>query len=197
MDAYEAAAEGHLVPILLAGEAGIGKTRLAQELTAWAQASDIPVHWGRCLESGGAPALWPWTQVLDGIVSEDGDEGLPALAQDRADQFATFDAVSRVLAAHGDRPRIVVLDDIHQADLASLELLRFLTRTAADVPLLVISTKRTNATINDPDRDVLLGDIARSGRRIELRGLDRGEIEQIVVDLGASTAGEDVTSSPV
>ena len=57
MDAYEAAAEGHLVPILLAGEAGIGKTRLAQELTAWAQASDIPVHWGRCLESGGAPTL--------------------------------------------------------------------------------------------------------------------------------------------
>src|SRR4029079_15962080 len=70
--------------------------------------------------------------------------------------------------------------------------LRFLTRTAADVPLLVISTKRTNATINDPDRDVLLGDIARSGRRIELRSLDRGEIEKIVIDLGASTAGDDV-----
>src|SRR5262245_20988571 len=118
MDAYEAAAEGHLVPVVLAGEAGIGKTRLAQELSERARGRGIPVHWGRCLEAGGAPALWPWAQVLDSFGTEDGTQRLPALAQDGADQFATFDAVGRVLAAHGDRPRIVVLDDIHQADLA-------------------------------------------------------------------------------
>ena len=192
VDAYDAAAEGHLVPVILAGEAGVGKTRLAEELTALAEARGIPVHWGRNLEFGGAPALWPWTQVLDGIGGGNGSQRLLGLAQVGADQFDTFDGVARLLAAHRDQPRIVVLDDLHQADMASLELLRFLTRAAAHVPLLVVGTKRTNATIDDPDRDMLLGDIARSGRRIELRVLDRDEVEEIVVDLGASAAGEDV-----
>ncbi len=49
---------------LLAGEPGIGKTRLAEELAALARERGARVLWGRCWEAGGAPAYWPWTQAL-------------------------------------------------------------------------------------------------------------------------------------
>ena len=50
--------------VLCAGEPGIGKTRLAQELAGIARAGGTAVAWGRCVEAEGAPAFWPWRQVL-------------------------------------------------------------------------------------------------------------------------------------
>ena len=49
---------------LVSGEPGIGKTRLADEIAARAGRKGIRVAWGRCWEGGGAPAFWPWIQVL-------------------------------------------------------------------------------------------------------------------------------------
>jgi predicted ATPase len=51
----------------LAGEPGVGKSRLAQEAAAYARAQGARVVWGRCWEHGGAPAYWPWAQVLRGL----------------------------------------------------------------------------------------------------------------------------------
>src|SRR5256885_8551618 len=50
--------------MLIAGEPGIGKTRLAEELCAVGEARGARVAWGRCWEGGGAPAYWPWVQIL-------------------------------------------------------------------------------------------------------------------------------------
>lgn len=50
--------------VLCVGEPGIGKTRLAQELAGLALATGTAVVWGRCAEAEGAPAFWPWRQVL-------------------------------------------------------------------------------------------------------------------------------------
>src|SRR5262249_21549749 len=55
---------------LLVGEPGIGKTRLADELAMRAAAHPITTLWGRCWESGGAPAYWPWVQILRTYVSQ-------------------------------------------------------------------------------------------------------------------------------
>ena len=52
----------------LAGEPGVGKSRLAQEAASHARAKDLRVVWGRCWEHGGAPAYWPWVQVLRGLT---------------------------------------------------------------------------------------------------------------------------------
>ena len=60
----EATRNGNGRLVLCAGEPGIGKTRLAQELAGIALASGIAVAWGRCVEAEGAPAFWPWRQVL-------------------------------------------------------------------------------------------------------------------------------------
>ena len=56
--------------ILVSGEPGIGKSRLADELGAVARLRGARVLWGRCWEAGGAPAYWPWVQSLRAYVRE-------------------------------------------------------------------------------------------------------------------------------
>src|SRR5216683_3452179 len=58
--------DAHL--FLFHGEPGIGKTRLADELSSLAKARGMQVLWGRCWEGGGAPAYWPWIQVIRGVL---------------------------------------------------------------------------------------------------------------------------------
>ncbi|MEO5767515.1 MAG: ATP-binding protein, partial [Polyangia bacterium] len=53
--------------LFLVGEPGIGKTRLCDEATAAAARAGVPVLWGRAWEAGGAPAYWPWMEVLAGL----------------------------------------------------------------------------------------------------------------------------------
>jgi predicted ATPase len=59
---------GHL--FLVAGEPGIGKSRLADEFAAKAKARGVQVLWGRCWEAGGAPAYWPWVHSLRSCLRE-------------------------------------------------------------------------------------------------------------------------------
>src|SRR5215208_5758462 len=63
-EALDAAAAGRGRMALVAGEPGIGKTRLAEELAAVARRRGVRVLWGRCYEGEGAPAFWPWVEVL-------------------------------------------------------------------------------------------------------------------------------------
>ena len=70
---------------LIAGEPGIGKTRLAEQLAVHALGRGARVLWGRCWEGGGAPAYWPWTQLLRPLL-EGRTEGIHAdMAADSAD----------------------------------------------------------------------------------------------------------------
>jgi predicted ATPase len=72
----DAAVGGRGGVVLLAGEPGIGKTRLAEELAARATARGVVVLWGRCWEGEGAPAFWPWVQVVRAYVQlQAGDPG--------------------------------------------------------------------------------------------------------------------------
>ncbi len=78
--ALEDAIAGRGRLLLLAGEPGIGKTRLADELTAEAAARGARIAWGRCWEGGGAPAYWPWTQILKSLIEQCDPAGLVARA---------------------------------------------------------------------------------------------------------------------
>ena len=64
----DAAAGGRGGVVLLAGEPGVGKTRLAEELAAQATTQGAVVLWGRCWEGEGAPAFWPWVQIVRAYV---------------------------------------------------------------------------------------------------------------------------------
>src|SRR5262245_25463273 len=61
---------------LLVGEPGIGKTRTAEELAAEARLRGADVRWGRCFEGEGAPAFWPWIQILRAYTADGDPEAL-------------------------------------------------------------------------------------------------------------------------
>src|SRR6202163_4824153 len=64
LSACDSGADSDAQLFLIYGEPGIGKTRLADELASRAKARGLQVLWGRCWEGGGAPAYWPWIQVI-------------------------------------------------------------------------------------------------------------------------------------
>jgi eukaryotic-like serine/threonine-protein kinase len=68
--ALDAAGAGSGRLAMLSGEPGIGKTRLARELTDRAAALRPRVVWGRCHEEAGAPPYWPWVRILRAIASD-------------------------------------------------------------------------------------------------------------------------------
>jgi eukaryotic-like serine/threonine-protein kinase len=104
------AGRGRLVA--LAGEAGIGKTRIAEELAAWARTRGTTVLWGRCVEDEGAPAYLPWTQVLRELATSvpavelpdeagallPGAAGAAPPASPEEARFRRFEAISRLLS---------------------------------------------------------------------------------------------------
>jgi DNA-binding CsgD family transcriptional regulator/tetratricopeptide (TPR) repeat protein len=153
--------------ILLAGEPGIGKSRLLDEAVRLAEASGARAVSGRSWEAGGAPSYWLWTEALRTLVADLGPDWWDAHVGDWAHElhdilpevspgsrprgrvdpsearFQLFGAVARFLqAASADRPVVVLLDDLHAADTASLLLLRFLVRHAHEHRLLLVGAYR-------------------------------------------------------
>ncbi|MDN5934016.1 MAG: AAA family ATPase [Pseudonocardia sp.] len=132
-----AAVAGHGRLALVAGEAGIGKTRLAQELAR--SAPDVPAVWGHCVDTDGAPPFWPWLQVLRALGQS---YAAPAHAPESPqDRFLAVDAVAAAVLARA-RPLLVVVDDLHWADESSLLVLRRLADHAPGASLLLVATLR-------------------------------------------------------
>src|SRR5688572_5827515 len=136
--------------VLLAGEAGIGKTTLAQHATDLAERRGAIVRWGRCREAIGAPAFWPWMQVM---------EPWPKVDED-SDRFELFEQVAGALASNAaERGLVVVLDDLHWADDASIRLLDHLASGLHDRRMLVIGTYRDDEVIGSHPLKETLGAI--------------------------------------
>ncbi len=211
--------------VLVSGEAGIGKTRLAEELATRASAAGAAVAWGGAPEGESAPAFWPWVQVLRTILTQAGpgtlptgmlEKGLPGapwLAQLVPDaaallgspgpppaldaesaRFQLYEAVVGILAsAAANRPLVVVLDDLHWADVASLALCGFVAARLRDTRLLVVATYRPAELTRDHPLVPTLADLARQPRlgRIELGGLDRKEVGDFLAGgWGIAPSGE-------
>ncbi|NUS62660.1 MAG: AAA family ATPase, partial [Saccharothrix sp.] len=174
--------------VAIVGEAGIGKTTLADVVARRATAAGIPVAWGRCPDLGQAPPFWLWTQVVRAL-----DAGAdPDLAGfrtgrstdteiDPAARFRTYDAVSALVHATA-RPAglVLVLDDLHAADADSLLLLRYLATTLHTSRALVVATSRPYE--HDPALVATLADLARSPGHRQLRpaGLDADAVADLV-----------------
>lgn len=194
-DAYDAAADGDLVCVLVAGEAGMGKTTLVRAFTDSCRERGIPVHWGSAVEAGGAPVFWPWTRAFrttDADIRELARDRLTARAQD---PFAAFDTLLEMLEVLRDRTppgqaRVMVLEDLHAADQPSLELLRFLTTVAAeDLRLLVIGTTRRAGATAGPGRDELLAEIAERSLRVTPAAFGLDEVRALLAASGAPDDG--------
>lgn len=192
--------------VVLEGEPGIGKTRLADELAAFASANGSRVVWGRSNESGAAPALWSWLPVLRAAVEGAVDEPPPLLAEvlsggapllaghGAAVQFERFDAIADVLEQAGaQRPLVVVLDDLQWADAASIDLLRFLT-TRLQRGVLVVVTVRTLELGDTSALTDILGALGRRhrSRRIRLHGLSAPDTEELLAAVAPGPVRHDV-----
>ena len=148
---------------MLSGEPGIGKTRLAEEISNYASALGMRVLWGRCWEGGGAPAYWPLIQILHAAVADRDNEQLQKLVGPNATEFARLipedqNISTRARGAAGDNRRrigplspvrfdcdiaqnprthgtpLVVVYDLHDADQPSLQMLRFIAVTIKNAP---------------------------------------------------------------
>ena len=168
--------------VLVDGEPGIGKSRLAAEVTA--AANGARVAWGRCHEDDDAPALWPWRQVLAALTGD--PEAVLAGPDDGA--FAAFERMLRALVDASASGRVVVvLDDLHWADPASLRLLSFLAVELQHGPIAVLTTCRP--VDDDPVLAQVRATLARTPgfAHVDLGPLDEAATAQLV----AAVAGPD------
>jgi len=101
----EAAMRSRGSVVIITGEHGIGKTRLARELATIAEAGGMTVLWGRGYSDEGAPSYWPWAEIIDGLVAtSDPAELLTILGADTADVARVIPAVRKLLPLGDDAP---------------------------------------------------------------------------------------------
>ncbi len=197
--------------VLCTGEAGIGKTRLAEEAAASAAARGVPVAWARAADRDSMPPYGLWQLVLDepavrtadddpsgaGLWSRVfGDAERPALADGAdsgsAQRFAMFAEVRRRLV-QAARPRglLLVLDDLQWADEASAVLLADVVRQLRGTLILVLATYRESAASGDTSAGLLPRLAADANtERVDLRGLPAGAVGDMLLAAGLPASAE-------
>lgn len=200
---------GHGRMLVLVGEPGIGKTRTLLELSRRAAALGAQAWFGRCIEDEGAPAFWPWTQILRdgerdrgasallalmGKSAADIAEGLPELRAWLPDlpsaptitqlsaRFRFFDGVTTFLKRAADaHPLVLLFDDLQRADQPTLSLLSFVARHLDRSRLLVAASCRPLAAQDPSVREALTRFIHdASAPCIELDGLGHDDVDRYI-----------------
>jgi predicted ATPase len=212
----EAARTGNGRVVLLSGEPGIGKTRLAAHATLEAHGAGFTVCWATAEEDLGAP-YGPWIQALSHYVQHAPKEVLarhvdrhggeltrlvrdaltkraveatpPPQTDAETERYRLFRAVADLLASaceHG--PVIFVLDDLQWADKETLALLKHVALTTSDRALILLGIYRESDLGRGHPLTALLADLRRAEgvERVALRGLSTIEVGEIM----AATAGQ-------
>jgi DNA-binding winged helix-turn-helix (wHTH) protein len=198
--------------IVLRGEAGIGKTRIAEVLAREAADAGLAAAWGYCREIGDTPPLWPFTGLLRDVLAALSDSTradpcfrallpeltilLPELASHAdatpakhepgfkpSSKHRVFDAVVRSIALAAEhRPHLLILDDLHQADDASLELLQYLLPALPRTRILLLATVRSDGPLAvDPRLARVLSH--RNAGQVPLRPLNEAQVGSYVAAL--------------
>lgn len=202
--------DGRRSIVFIGGEAGVGKTRLAAEFARRAHGEGAAVLWGGSYEAEGQAPYAPVAEAIDehirnlpissreALAERFPDLGglvpaLRALGELRPITPATdserpqfFAAVAGLLdAIAGDRPVLLVLDDLHLADQATLQLLHYLGRTGPDHTWLIVATHRYEDTAGDSNLESLRVRLARDrlSSSVDLLRLAREDCDRLTAAL--------------
>lgn len=185
------AAAGRTKIVLVTGEAGAGKTALAEQVRRRLAAEGWTVAAGRCREDEGAPPGWPWAEALRQLSATAAPADPEPLAPLLADSPPRDDDVAaarfrmhRAMAAYLEEvssgaPLLVVLDDLHRADGETLAILASITADLAASRALVLATYRP-AEAGEPLSACLASMAGREPVRITLGGLDADAASQLI-----------------
>jgi DNA-binding SARP family transcriptional activator len=173
--------DGRLGLVLISGDAGAGKTALAESFDTRLKEQGWTTAWGSSPEHEGAPAAWPWSRILDTLAAAGHKPPpVPELEDQVAARFHWHRAVGSYLADVARRsPLLLVLDDLHWAGEETLALLASVVTEPVTQPILALATYR--ATDVSTGLTDLLGRVARTEpTRIHLGGLSPATIPALV-----------------
>ena len=209
--AVERASQGLSTVVLVSGEPGSGKTRLIEELTACLDPDSVRAAAGWCYSWEGAPSFWPWIQVVRSLASSASDcelrewlgigaadiaaivpelharlPEIPELPSLDASQqrFRLLDSITHFLrqCATG-KVLVICIDDLHWADVATLQLLEFAARELSGSRLVLIGSYRHTEVANRGDLQRTITELVklRHHQRVRLIGLSRDEVRQYLI----------------
>ena len=194
--AWHRAGAGSAAVVTVEGEAGSGKTRLILELAEEARADDSIVLAGRCTEDSvvafapltealrpyvarSATALPDWVaRELSRLLPELEPDAGPAEGEPQDARHRLFEAVAATIGhAASGAPVLLVVEDLHWGDRATLGMLAHVIRTLAWAPVLVAGTLRDETAGGEPALHALMDDLRRERRleRVALTGLSEEE----------------------
>ena len=207
--------------VLLTGEPGIGKTRTAQEMVAHAGRLNVLALWGRCPEEPGAPPYWPWLQMIRRYISLQDEDVLGAMLGSAAAYVAALDpeqlgrlGVDRPVPPESDaakarfrffdaiagfwrraaarQPLLLVIDDLHRADVPSLRLLEFIMAEAETSRLMLLGTYRDAEVTRQHPLSDTLAELHRHAavQRFLLGGFSPAETARFVATADAAASAE-------
>jgi DNA-binding winged helix-turn-helix (wHTH) protein/tetratricopeptide (TPR) repeat protein len=203
----DASQDGPLL-LMITGAPGIGKTRLIEEFIPMAGHTGSRVLTARCREQSGAPALWPWVQILrDYLRSPDIDSASEAAVQAILERiapqspdtpspafdfspvpaararFSLFDSIATLLREPSDTtPLVLIFDDLDRADVTSLLLLEFVLLELRGAALLVVASLRNLANPRDPRAAEILARLATAFETVPalLPGLSYEAVAELI-----------------
>jgi hypothetical protein len=217
----QAAANGAGRVVLIAGDAGIGKTAVARQLLALAGQAGAFAAFARCFDGEATPPYWPWMQALRAHTQHVGIDSLrnrlgsrarllapvlpemataaaPAPGDAESARFRLFDTITETLrTATQAQPLVFVLDDVHWADSGSWRLLHFIAREIEGARLLIAATYRDAEIVRDDPRHRWLAALQRESicEHLSLAGLSAEEVAQLVGSLLPAAAITDAQAA--